>query len=69
VLRAAHPRLVVITQAPAPSRPSAASAPSAVWPPDAASAQALGATIVRTSNAGTVSLAQRADGGWDLEGA
>ena len=72
VLLAAHPRLVVIAQAPPPAGPharSATGAPDAIWPPDATSAQALGATIIRTGSAGTVSLAQRPDGGWDLEGA
>jgi beta-lactamase superfamily II metal-dependent hydrolase len=71
ILVAAHPRLIVIAQAPPPAGPHArsASAPDTIWPPDAANAQILGATIVRTSSAGTVSLAQRPDGGWDLEGA
>jgi competence protein ComEC len=73
VLRAAHPRLVVVAQGPTPPRTGTKSAPAAVpqtiWPPDAEAAQALGTMIVRVSGSGTVSLAQRANGGWDLEGA
>jgi competence protein ComEC len=69
VLLAAHPRLVVIAQAPPLARSHQNSATDAPWPPDAASAAVLGATIVRTSSMGTVTLAQRPDGGWDLEGA
>lgn len=69
VLRAAHPRLVVVAQAPILPKRRGALAQDSLWPPDAAAAQSLGAMIVRTSAAGTVSLAQRTDGGWDLEGA
>jgi competence protein ComEC len=66
VLRAAHPRLVVVTPAPQPPRTRPF---DTLWPPDGPTAQTLGATILRTSDAGTVTLAQRGDGGWDLEGA
>ena len=69
VVLAAHPRLVVITQAPSTTHPSphVGATPTDIWPPDAPTAQSLGALIMRTSDAGTISLAQRADGGWDLE--
>jgi beta-lactamase superfamily II metal-dependent hydrolase len=69
VLLAAHPRLVVVTQAPPSARPHASPPPTTIWPPDAPTAAALGALIVRTSSAGTVSLTARPDGGWDLLGA
>jgi competence protein ComEC len=72
ILTAAHPRLVVITQAPPLATPHATGAAptgNAIWPPDAVSAQALGALIIRTSTSGTVAPAQRPDGGWDLAGA
>jgi beta-lactamase superfamily II metal-dependent hydrolase len=69
VLLAAHPRLVVVTQAPPSARPHVAPPPTTIWPPDAPTAASLGALIVRTSSAGTVSLTARPDGGWDLLGA
>lgn len=71
VLLAAHPRLVVVTQAPPVARPHARPTQTSsdfIWPPDAPTAQSLGALIVRTSRVGTVTLSQRSDGGWSLEG-
>lgn len=67
VVLAAHPRLVVITQAPKAAHPAPhiGATPADIWPPDAPTAQSLGAVIMRTSDAGTITLAQRTDGGWD----
>jgi hypothetical protein len=67
VLAAARPRLIVVTQATAPTGfgvPATQSASGAG--DDAAVAAELGAQIVRTSAVGTVSLLRRADGGWSL---
>lgn len=67
VLTAAHPRLVVICDAPeAPTSVSARRAAVSDWQArDAQAAQTLGAMIVRTSAAGTVSLSGGARG-WSL---
>ncbi len=69
VLAAAHPRLVVIGDAPlAPtSRAARRLADTARWLPDADASAALGALVYRTSAAGTISLSGGA-GGWGLGG-
>ncbi len=71
ILLAAHPRLVVVAQGarPSPSHSRSVPAPTTIWPPDAPTAQTLGAMILRIADVGTVSLTQRHDSGWDLEGA
>ncbi|HKT39857.1 MAG TPA: hypothetical protein VJR48_15890, partial [Ktedonobacterales bacterium] len=69
VLFRAHPRLVVICDAPV--APDSATARKRVhgenWTSDADAANALGALIYRTSEAGAISLSGDA-GGWSLGG-
>jgi beta-lactamase superfamily II metal-dependent hydrolase len=69
VLEAAHPRLIVVTQAPSTSGTPRAGGPrpSALSPPDSFVGQALGAVIARTSDVGSVSLVRRSDGGWSVQ--
>ncbi len=69
MLRLAHPRLVVICDAPiAPDSATARKRTHGVeWASDSDAATALGALIYRTSAAGAVSLS--GDGnGWNLGG-
>jgi hypothetical protein len=69
VLYAAHPRLVVICDA--PIAPDSATARKRVhgetWTSDGDAAAALGALIYRTSTAGAISLSGDS-GGWQLGG-
>jgi hypothetical protein len=66
VLRLAHPQLVIVQQAPKPVGKRGASALSgSVWPPEGPSAQALGTTILRVAEAGTITLRQDAQGQWE----
>ncbi|HEX9412996.1 MAG TPA: hypothetical protein VF916_05790, partial [Ktedonobacterales bacterium] len=69
VLEAAHPRLIVVTQAPSTAGTPRAGGtrPSVLSPPDSFVGQALGAAITRTSDVGSVSLVQRSDGGWSVQ--
>jgi beta-lactamase superfamily II metal-dependent hydrolase len=69
VILAAHPRLVIITQAPkaAHAAPHVGATSTDIWPPDGPTAESLGAPIMRTSDAGTITLAERPDGGWDAQ--
>jgi len=67
VLSAAHPRLVVVCDAPITpgSKAEQTVLSKASGPDDTQAADALGALIYRTSDAGTVSLSGGADG-WTL---
>ncbi|HUY79318.1 MAG TPA: ComEC/Rec2 family competence protein [Ktedonobacterales bacterium] len=68
VLAAAHPRLIVITEAPSTktvAKKTALEIASDPWANDTDAGQQLGALIYRTSEAGTISLSGGA-GGWAL---
>jgi ComEC/Rec2-related protein len=69
VLRLAHPRLIVVAEAPTPPGSLAARRASLVssWITDGDAAKALGALVYRVSEAGTISLSGGADG-WSLGG-
>jgi beta-lactamase superfamily II metal-dependent hydrolase len=66
ILHMAHPRLIIVSDAPLP--PNCAAAPKATavsWDIDADVAAATGALVYRTSQAGTIELRGDA-GGWSL---
>lgn len=66
ILQHAHPRLIVVSDAPITSNSSAAlKASAAVWDTDADVAAITGALIYRTSQAGSIELRGDANG-WNL---
>ncbi len=69
VLAAAHPKLIVVDDAPVTptTKTALALAATGTWLPDGEVTQALGALVYRTSAAGTISLSGGA-GGWSVGG-